>query len=80
LLRLLQYLRYLPRFILREFKRVTEISYLGYAYGTMAALRRMKPRDQGTIVHGQYAAVLLGPGPSDVPSSGQSTRRGGGSP
>ncbi|HEY5358920.1 MAG TPA: SDR family oxidoreductase [Streptosporangiaceae bacterium] len=33
-----------------EFKRVTEVSYLGYVYGTMAALNRMAPRDQGTIV------------------------------
>ena len=33
-----------------EFRRVTEVTYLGYVYGTMAALRRMKPRDQGTIV------------------------------
>jgi NAD(P)-dependent dehydrogenase (short-subunit alcohol dehydrogenase family) len=33
-----------------EFKRVTEVSYLGYVYGTMAALRRMMPRDHGTIV------------------------------
>jgi short-subunit dehydrogenase len=33
-----------------EFKRVTEVSYLGFVYGTMAALSRMKPRDCGTIV------------------------------
>ncbi len=33
-----------------EFKRVTEVSYLGYVYGTMAALSVMRPRDQGTIV------------------------------
>jgi NAD(P)-dependent dehydrogenase (short-subunit alcohol dehydrogenase family) len=33
-----------------EFKRVTEVSYLGFVYGTMAALRHMKPRDHGTIV------------------------------
>jgi NAD(P)-dependent dehydrogenase (short-subunit alcohol dehydrogenase family) len=33
-----------------EFKRVTEVSYLGFVYGTMAALRHMKPRDYGTIV------------------------------
>lgn len=33
-----------------EFKRVTEVAYLGYVYGTMAALRRMIPRDHGTIV------------------------------
>src|SRR6266704_180355 len=33
-----------------EFRRVTEVSYLGVVYGTMAALSRMRPRDQGTIV------------------------------
>jgi NAD(P)-dependent dehydrogenase (short-subunit alcohol dehydrogenase family) len=33
-----------------EFRRVTEVSYLGYVYGTMASLKRMKPRDHGTIV------------------------------
>ena len=33
-----------------EFRRVTEVSYLGTVYGTMAALKRMLPRDQGAIV------------------------------
>lgn len=33
-----------------EFRRVTEVTYLGTVYGTMAALRRMLPRDRGTIV------------------------------
>ncbi len=33
-----------------EFKRVTEVSYLGFVYGTMAALKRMAPRNHGTIV------------------------------
>jgi NAD(P)-dependent dehydrogenase (short-subunit alcohol dehydrogenase family) len=33
-----------------EYKRVTEVTYLGQVYGTMAALRRMLPRDQGSIV------------------------------
>ena len=33
-----------------EFQRVTAVTYLGYVYGTMAALRRMGPRDRGTIV------------------------------
>jgi len=33
-----------------EFKRVTEVCYLGFVYGTMAALARMKPRGHGTIV------------------------------
>lgn len=34
-----------------DFKRVTEVTYLGYVYGTLAALKRMLPRDHGTIVH-----------------------------
>jgi NAD(P)-dependent dehydrogenase (short-subunit alcohol dehydrogenase family) len=33
-----------------EYRRVTEVSYLGYIYGTMAALKHMKPRDRGAIV------------------------------
>ncbi|MFL6164251.1 MAG: SDR family oxidoreductase [Jatrophihabitantaceae bacterium] len=33
-----------------EYRRVTEVTYLGYVYGTMAALKYMKPRDRGTIV------------------------------
>jgi NAD(P)-dependent dehydrogenase (short-subunit alcohol dehydrogenase family) len=33
-----------------EFRRVTEVSYLGFVYGTTAALTRMRPRDRGTIV------------------------------
>jgi NAD(P)-dependent dehydrogenase (short-subunit alcohol dehydrogenase family) len=33
-----------------EFRRVTEVSYLGFVHGTMAALAIMRPRDRGTIV------------------------------
>ncbi len=33
-----------------EFKRVTEVAYLGFVYGTHVALSRMVPRDHGTIV------------------------------
>jgi NAD(P)-dependent dehydrogenase (short-subunit alcohol dehydrogenase family) len=33
-----------------EFRRVTEVTYLGYVHGTQAALRRMVPQDRGTIV------------------------------
>ena len=33
-----------------EFKRVTEVTYLGTVYGTQAALKRMLPRDRGSIV------------------------------
>jgi NADP-dependent 3-hydroxy acid dehydrogenase YdfG len=33
-----------------EFRRVTDVSYLGCVHGTMTALRRMIPRDRGAIV------------------------------
>ncbi|HYY17093.1 MAG TPA: SDR family oxidoreductase, partial [Gammaproteobacteria bacterium] len=33
-----------------DFKRATEVTYLGYVYGTRAALKRMLPRNRGTIV------------------------------
>jgi len=33
-----------------DFRRVTEVNYLGAVHGTQAALRRMRPRDRGTIV------------------------------
>jgi NAD(P)-dependent dehydrogenase (short-subunit alcohol dehydrogenase family) len=33
-----------------EFARVTEVTYLGAVYGTLAALRRMSPRNRGAIV------------------------------
>ncbi len=33
-----------------EFKRITEVTYLGTVYGAMAALKRMLPRDRGSIV------------------------------
>ena len=33
-----------------EYRRVTEVSYLGYVHGTMVALERMRPRNAGTIV------------------------------
>jgi NAD(P)-dependent dehydrogenase (short-subunit alcohol dehydrogenase family) len=33
-----------------EFRRVTEVTYLGFVHGTMAALARMRPRNAGTIV------------------------------
>jgi short-subunit dehydrogenase len=34
-----------------EFQRGTAVTYLGQVHGTMAALRRMRPRGRGTIVH-----------------------------
>lgn len=33
-----------------EYRRITEVSYLGFVFGTMSALRRMQERDRGTIV------------------------------
>jgi NAD(P)-dependent dehydrogenase (short-subunit alcohol dehydrogenase family) len=33
-----------------EYRRVTEVTYLGYVHGTLAALRRMQSRDRGVIV------------------------------
>jgi NAD(P)-dependent dehydrogenase (short-subunit alcohol dehydrogenase family) len=33
-----------------EFKRATEVTYLGTVHGTMSALRLMRPRDRGVIV------------------------------
>jgi NAD(P)-dependent dehydrogenase (short-subunit alcohol dehydrogenase family) len=33
-----------------EFRRATEVTYLGTVYGTMSALRRMRPRNRGAIV------------------------------
>jgi short-subunit dehydrogenase len=33
-----------------EYRRATEVTYLGYVWGTMAALRRMRPRNHGAIV------------------------------
>lgn len=33
-----------------EFRRVAEVTFLGFVYGTMAALKHMRPRNHGTIV------------------------------
>lgn len=33
-----------------DFKRVTDVTYLGYVHGTLAAIKRMLPRDRGTII------------------------------
>lgn len=40
-----------------EYRRVTDVTYLGAVYGTLAALRRMKPRDEGTII--QIGSALV---------------------
>jgi NADP-dependent 3-hydroxy acid dehydrogenase YdfG len=33
-----------------EYRRVTEVTYLGTVHGTLAALRHMRPRNRGTII------------------------------
>src|SRR5437764_7918936 len=43
-----------------EFKRVTEVTYLGYVYGTLAALKRMLPRDHGVIIQVGSALAYRG--------------------
>ena len=43
-----------------EFRRVTEVTYLGYVYGTLAALRRMLPRNQGHVVQVGSALAYRG--------------------
>jgi NAD(P)-dependent dehydrogenase (short-subunit alcohol dehydrogenase family) len=43
-----------------EYRRVTEVTYLGYVYGTRAALRRMLPRDRGTVVQVGSALAYRG--------------------
>jgi short-subunit dehydrogenase len=34
----------------QEYRRATEVTYLGFVYGTMAAVKRMRARNGGTIV------------------------------
>jgi NAD(P)-dependent dehydrogenase (short-subunit alcohol dehydrogenase family) len=43
-----------------EFRRATEVTYLGSVWGTMAALRRMRPRNRGTIVQVGSALAYRG--------------------
>jgi NAD(P)-dependent dehydrogenase (short-subunit alcohol dehydrogenase family) len=43
-----------------EFRRVTEVTYLGAVWGTMCALRRMRPRDAGVIVQVGSALAFRG--------------------
>jgi len=43
-----------------EFRRVTDVTYLGYVWGTMAALRRMRPRNRGVIVQVGSALAYRG--------------------
>ena len=43
-----------------DYKRVTEVTYLGFVYGTLAALKRMLPRDRGIIVQVGSALAYRG--------------------
>jgi short-subunit dehydrogenase len=43
-----------------EFERVTQVTYLGTVYGTMAALKRMRPRNRGAIVQVGSALAYRG--------------------
>src|SRR3954447_10073196 len=43
-----------------EFRRVTEVTYLGYVYGTRCALDRMRPRNRGAIVQVGSALAYRG--------------------
>lgn len=43
-----------------EFRRVTDVSYLGYVYGTHVALSRMLPRDRGAVVQVGSAVAYRG--------------------
>ncbi|MGY1439250.1 SDR family oxidoreductase [Streptomyces reniochalinae] len=43
-----------------EFRRATEVTYLGFVHGTLAALRHMEPRDEGTIVQVGSALAYRG--------------------
>jgi NAD(P)-dependent dehydrogenase (short-subunit alcohol dehydrogenase family) len=43
-----------------EFRRVTDVTYLGYVWSTMAALRRMRPRNRGVIVQVGSALAYRG--------------------
>jgi NAD(P)-dependent dehydrogenase (short-subunit alcohol dehydrogenase family) len=43
-----------------EFRRAIEVTYLGYVHGTLAALRRMQPRNRGVIVQVGSALAYRG--------------------
>jgi len=43
-----------------EFRRTTEVCYLGFVYGTLAALRRMRPAGHGAIVQVGSALAYRG--------------------
>src|SRR5690606_35773462 len=51
-----------------DYRRATEVTYLGTVWGTRAALRRMRPRDRGTIV--QVGSALAYRSPLQAPYCG----------
>lgn len=50
----------IARLTAEEVRRVTDVTYLGYVYGTMAALRHMRARNSGTIVQVGSALAYRG--------------------
>ncbi len=42
-----------------DFKRAVEVTFLGQVWGTMAALKRMRPRDRGSIVNVGSALAFI---------------------
>src|SRR5690606_35897770 len=44
----------------QEYQRVTEVTYLGVVYGTLAALRQMRPRNHGAIIQVGSALAYRG--------------------
>ncbi len=43
-----------------QFQRAVEVTYLGQVWGTMAALRRLRARDEGTVVNVGSALAFIG--------------------
>lgn len=43
-----------------EFRRAVDVTFLGQVWGTMAALKRMRPRDRGEIVNVGSALAFMG--------------------
>ena len=62
-----------------EYRRVTEVDYLGYVHGTMAALRHMLPRDRGRDPDRLRPGLPLDPATSRARTA-RARRRSAGSP
>ncbi|WP_380282814.1 SDR family NAD(P)-dependent oxidoreductase [Kitasatospora purpeofusca] len=59
-----------------EFRRVTEVTYLGYVNGTRSAPHRMVPRDRGTVVQVGPAIAYRGIPPQSACSSAERAVQG----